>query len=135
MNSSRRTLARNNRSCLSAALSRKAATRKVIRKAGNLGPENVRTRQNCANEASCVPPTVLCTQCLLLPSVALPQDAGSSGDRPSAAPGLKQVLGRSVGLAGPGHMSSSGLQGLLGKLGLAFSASGQKAGSPPLLDA
>lgn len=121
MNFSQRTLARR-KGCLSAALSRKSATYRVIKKAGNLGPENVRTGRNMQamlpnppDEASYAPPAALCIQCLLLSPVSLPQDAGSSGDRPSAAPGLKKVLGRSVGLAGSGHVPPSWLQGLLGK--------------------
>lgn len=74
--------------------------------------------RNLPSETFHVPPTVLCTPCLLLPPGAPPpQDSASCGARPSAAPGLNQHWVGGFQLAGSGHMTTSRLQGFLGKLG------------------
>lgn len=84
------------------------------------------TLPNPPTEALQVRPPALCPQRLLPPLGALPQDAGCCRAESSAG---------SVRLGGSGHMAPSRLQGPLGKLGLALSASWPQAGSPPPPDA
>lgn len=70
MSSSQRALVINNRSCLSAALSRKVAAHKVIRKAGNVESETARRREDWQLQRQSQPCYVTCP---VRPSTCHPQ--------------------------------------------------------------